>query len=51
MKKLLELKSILSLLFCTTTCYLGLTGKIGMDAFMGLTSSIVTYYFTRKGQE
>lgn len=48
---LLKLKSILSLLFCTTTCYLAVTGKIEMETFMAITMAIITYYFTRKEGE
>ena len=48
MKKLLELKSILSLMFCGVTCYLAIMGKLEMETFMALTMAIVTYYFTRK---
>ena len=45
---LLKLKSILSLMFCITSCYLAVTGKLEMETFMAITMSIVTYYFTRK---
>jgi len=51
MKNLLKLKSILSLLFCITTCYLAIVGKIEMETFMAITMAIITYYFTRKGDE
>lgn len=46
--KLIDLKSILSLLFCITTCYLAIKGKIEMETFMAITMAIITYYFTRK---
>ncbi len=46
--KLLELKSILSLLFCFTTCYLAIKQLIEMETFIAITMSIITYYFTRK---
>ena len=36
LKNLLKVKSILSILFSVTTCY------------MALTMAIITYYFTRK---
>lgn len=45
---LFKLKSILSLMFCITTCYLALKGKIEMETFMAITMAIITYYFTRK---
>lgn len=43
--KLINLKSILSLLFCITTCYLAVQGMIEMETFMAMTMSILTYYF------
>lgn len=51
LKPLLKLKSILSLMFCSVTCYLAIAGKIEMETFMAITMSIVTYYFTRKESE
>lgn len=48
---LFKLKSILSLLFCITTCYLAIAGKIEMETFVGMTMAIITYYFTRKESE
>lgn len=48
MKELLKLKSILSLMFCITTCYLAISGKISMEVFVGITMSIITYYFNKK---
>ncbi len=47
-KKLLKVKSILSILFSLTTCYMALKGKINTETFMALTMAIITYYFTRK---
>lgn len=47
MKNLLKLKSILSLLFCGTTCYLAISNRISTEAFMGITMAIVTFYFTK----
>lgn len=49
--KLLKLKSILSLMFSTTTCYLAIVGKLRMETFVGITMSIITYYFNKKGDE
>ena len=42
---LLKVKTILSLLFSITTCYLAITGKIEMETFMAITMSIITFYF------
>ena len=47
-KNLLKVKSILSILFSLTTCYMALKGKINTETFMALTMDIITYYFTRK---
>ena len=44
---LLKLKSILSLLFCGTTCILAVRGRIEMETFMAITMAIITYYFTK----
>lgn len=48
LKNLLKVKSILSILFSLTTCYMALKGKINTETFMALTMAIITYYFTRK---
>lgn len=47
-KNLLKVKSILSILFSLTACYMALKGKINTETFMALTMAIITYYFTRK---
>jgi hypothetical protein len=44
---LLKVKTILSLLFSLTTCYLAIKGKISMETFIALTASIITYYFNK----
>lgn len=44
---LLKVKTILSLLFSITTCYLAIEEKIEMETFMTVTMSIITYYFTK----
>ncbi|MBP3504718.1 MAG: hypothetical protein J6K18_06275 [Bacilli bacterium] len=49
--KLLKVKTILSLLFSITTCYLAISGKIQMETFMALTMAIITYYFNKKDTE
>lgn len=49
---LLKVKSILSILFSVTTCYLAIKGIISIEAFIGLTASIITYYFNKdKGSD
>lgn len=44
---LLKVKSILSIMFSVTTCYLAIKGVISIEAFVGLTASIITYYFNK----
>lgn len=51
LKCLVQLKSILSLLFSCTACYLAIKGKIHMETFSAITTAIITYYFTRKDGE
>lgn len=46
--QLLKVKTILSMLFSITTCYLAVKGKISMETFIALTASIITYYFNKK---
>lgn len=48
LKKLIDLKTILSLMFCSVTCYLAITSKIEMETFMAITMAIITYYFNKK---
>ena len=45
---LLKVKTILSLLFSATTCFLAVKGKISMETFVALTTAIITYYFNKK---
>ncbi|MEG0799505.1 MAG: hypothetical protein RR228_03460 [Bacilli bacterium] len=45
--KLIDLKSILSLIFTITTCILAFKRIIHSETFIALTSSIITYYFAR----
>ena len=49
--RLLKVKTILSLLFSFTTCYLAMTGKIEMETFMAITMAIITYYFNKRDTE
>lgn len=44
---LLKVKTILSLLFSLTTCYLAIKGKISMETFVAITMSIITFYFNK----
>lgn len=44
---LLKVKTILSLLFSTTTCYLAIKEKISMETFVAITMAIITFYFNK----
>lgn len=48
---LLKVKTILSLMFSATTCYLAITGRIDTATFIALTAAIITYYFNKKDGE
>lgn len=46
--KLISVKSILSLICIITLCKMTLQSNIDENAFIGIASAIITYYFTRK---
>ncbi len=45
---LLKVKTILSLSVIITVCILTFKGIIDVGAFMAISGSIITYYFTKK---
>ena len=45
---LFKVKTILSLLVIITTCILTFKNVVSVEAFMAISASIITYYFTRK---
>lgn len=45
---LLKVKTILSLLVIITTCILTFKNLISTEAFMAISSAIITYYFTKE---
>ena len=45
---LLKVKSIITLAIIGALVYLSVTEFIPSEAFVGIASSVVTYYFTRK---
>lgn len=45
---LFKVKTLLSLLVITTTCILTFKNVVSVEAFMTISASIITYYFTRK---
>ena len=45
---LFKVKTLLSLLVITTTCILTFKNVVSVEAFMAISASIITYYFTRK---
>lgn len=48
---LFKVKTILSLAVIITTCILTFKNVISVEAFMAITSAIITYYFTKKEKE
>lgn len=51
---LFKVKTILSLSVIITICILTFKGIVSVEAFMGIASAIITYYFTKndsKGDE
>ena len=47
-KKLMEVKSIMTIAFTFCFCYLTLTNSIQAEDFMSVFLVLITYYFTRK---
>lgn len=45
---LLKVKSIITIMMVTTACALCAQDRMDTAVFVGLVSSIITYYFTRK---
>ena len=45
---LFKVKTILSLAVIITICILTFKGIVSVEAFMGIASAIITYYFTKK---
>lgn len=48
---LFKVKAIISVLVITTTCVLTCKGMISTEAFMAVTGSVITYYFTKNKEE
>lgn len=44
---LLKVKTIITLVMIITACYLAVTKQLDTAVFVGLVTSIITYYFTR----
>lgn len=48
---LFKVKTILSLAIIITICVLTFRGIVSVEAFMGIASAIITYYFTKKDEK
>ena len=49
---ILKVKTLITLVMVFTACYLALVGRIDVSVFIGLVTSVITYYFTKKeGQD
>lgn len=46
--ELLKVKSIITIVMIFTACYLALTDKVDIAVFVGMVTSVITYYFTKK---
>ena len=46
--ELLKVKSIITIVMILTACYLALTDKVDVAVFVGMVTSVITYYFTKK---
>lgn len=46
--KLIDLKSIVTLIVCVFLCIFTWKGIINSEVFAGISSSIFTYFFTKK---
>lgn len=46
--ELLKVKSIITIVMILTACYLALTDKVDIAVFVGMVTSVITYYFTKK---
>lgn len=45
---LFKVKTILSISVILTICILTFKGIVSVEAFMGIASAVITYYFTKK---
>lgn len=49
--ELLKVKSLITLSIIGTLVFLAVNGTIEISVFTGISSSIITYYFTRKSND
>lgn len=45
LKKLVKVKSIVTLLVTTIFCYLAATGKVSADQFMTIFATVIAFYY------
>lgn len=50
-KKLIDLKSIVTLMLTITMCYAFIKKYIDNDQFIMITTMVFTFYFTKKNKE
>jgi len=46
--ELLKVKTIITIVMIFTACYLALKGNLDVAVFVGMVTSVITYYFTKK---
>jgi hypothetical protein len=49
--KLIDVKSIITILIILVFCYLSIIGKVNSETFMLIVTNIVTWYFSSQGKK
>jgi len=49
--ELFKVKTIITLMTVSTACYLAIADKLDKAVFVGIVSSVITYYFGRRKEE
>lgn len=50
-RKLIEVKSIITILFSVVFCVLAIQGRITAEQYQTIFGMVITYYFARKGTQ
>ncbi len=51
LSKLIDVKTIVTFAVMGVFCYLSATGKIPIEAFMIVTTAIITFFFAKKKED
>ena len=49
--KLINVKSIVTILLCIVFCYLSLTGKVTSEQFMNIFTVVIAFYFGTQAEK